>query len=1200
MAKDFRSDQIRTRQIIGSGSIPGAPSSVGLVIYSGSKASNYDGTIDGSAAFWADVGSDVWLVISGGTNNTAYQGGQRVAGTGVLFKGDVIISGSLFAERSVIEVDSSVQGDLIVPNRAALGTSADNAGPPWDLVGTGSAMVLADPYTPDGSTAPGKGGSQGTVSFKKVGPFKGTYQYNRTFPSTFRDVFFHVSGSRGVRGTNDRGLALFDGDVHVSGNMSMFPGASWTTDVILDNGTGDPPVFRQQNTAGNRFTELDVQQGRHDLSDLRYHVQLANSASDPGSGIKFKVRASYPWAVGGGATSSQFMISGSGAVALDQGKFFYFDTNENIGIGTSGTPKKRVWEFTGGTYPAETYFKSTTVTSSGGFYAPDDGGTPGWRGQSLGYQFRGNHASVGGTDAGVYYNNGAITNPVLFGPMNTLVVTASAANHHMWLGAGEVTISGKDGIFIQSSAPGWTSGGGPIHLLATGSGITMRGDVNIYDNLTVHGGFIKGHVVSASVQDPVLLLNSGSLTSNSGGGIAIASGSHLSATPNYFSLIFGRDVTSVSPLDQFIVGRLNAKDGDVTDFQNAEPVRIRTSGIAIGAVTQILTSSGGAPGVHHLSMSNLTSGGDILIDGRGGATGELVFSGSSFRFERGQEIYIDEVEDVWMRVPSTQDYLMLKLKGGMSLVGPDDGIKFSSSTPGLDRRVIKTQVDIIHGKSRDNLVVTNSGGDVRVSAQKDLVLTGAAPEDTMISLGVGSKDRIGNMFITSSTTFSGGGSGESYIAFGDLPEFIEQEFTTTQYRDVNFYVSGSAGTRNTTNRGVALFSGDVVISGTADIGELVLNNLTLQSTDTNEPYIHFRDSSFRIFRDSTGQLSFKDPIAGSPLTLADLASVSVADNSDVFTVVHANIGNQYLSRVKTSGSFSFDHNYNDSNPNPSGIRTTADVGHDVYFFVSGSSRTGKGTTAPPSVALFEGDLVTSGAMYFEELPAAPDTVGPNTLALYTKDVSGTTKLYWKNAAAEGTFGGSLDDAYDTPDGGGPSATSAGAVINVDGRPVQLQGAMINNHLVITGSHAFIDSSGNSTPPVIRGLTNSSDLKFNVNVSTVDTEVFRLTGGTGNLYVASGKSIAFNPSETNAVLRYLSPDGGSTHAVASKHFIPTNDNQFDLGHPSYRWANIYTGDLHLKNERGDWTIVEESDYLCVINNKTGKKYKMNLTPIEDDE
>jgi hypothetical protein len=43
--------------------------------------------------------------------------------------------------------------------------------------------------------------------------------------------------------------------------------------------------------------------------------------------------------------------------------------------------------------------------------------------------------------------------------------------------------------------------------------------------------------------------------------------------------------------------------------------------------------------------------------------------------------------------------------------------------------------------------------------------------------------------------------------------------------------------------------------------------------------------------------------------------------------------------------------------------------------------------------------------------------------------------------------------------------------------------------------------------------------------------------------------------------------------------------------------MYTGDLHLRNERGDWTIIEEPDFLRIVNNRTGKSFKMMMSPIE---
>jgi hypothetical protein len=61
--------------------------------------------------------------------------------------------------------------------------------------------------------------------------------------------------------------------------------------------------------------------------------------------------------------------------------------------------------------------------------------------------------------------------------------------------------------------------------------------------------------------------------------------------------------------------------------------------------------------------------------------------------------------------------------------------------------------------------------------------------------------------------------------------------------------------------------------------------------------------------------------------------------------------------------------------------------------------------------------------------------------------------------------------------------------------------------------------------------------------------------------------------------------------------PGADVTYNLGSPDKRWANIYTGDLHLRNERGNWTVIEEEDYLSIRNNTTGKLYRFVLEPVE---
>ena len=67
----------------------------------------------------------------------------------------------------------------------------------------------------------------------------------------------------------------------------------------------------------------------------------------------------------------------------------------------------------------------------------------------------------------------------------------------------------------------------------------------------------------------------------------------------------------------------------------------------------------------------------------------------------------------------------------------------------------------------------------------------------------------------------------------------------------------------------------------------------------------------------------------------------------------------------------------------------------------------------------------------------------------------------------------------------------------------------------------------------------------------------------------------------------------------------SDNAIDLGSSSTRWRNLYTTDLQLSNEGktndvdgtwGNYTIQEGESDLFLINNRSGKKYKFNLTEV----
>ncbi|MHA1410761.1 MAG: hypothetical protein ACTSQY_10730, partial [Candidatus Odinarchaeia archaeon] len=115
------------------------------------------------------------------------------------------------------------------------------------------------------------------------------------------------------------------------------------------------------------------------------------------------------------------------------------------------------------------------------------------------------------------------------------------------------------------------------------------------------------------------------------------------------------------------------------------------------------------------------------------------------------------------------------------------------------------------------------------------------------------------------------------------------------------------------------------------------------------------------------------------------------------------------------------------------------------------------------------------------------------------------------------------------------------------------------------------------------------------------------------YLLLSSGTALNPSlkfsGSNLGFASLSPDrlnliynGGTLFYFTIDGDI-LSDGTGKLGNSdSTKWAEIwcedlYTGDLHLKNNDGDWTIQEGKSDLFIINNKTGKKFKFMMQEVK---
>ena len=85
-------------------------------------------------------------------------------------------------------------------------------------------------------------------------------------------------------------------------------------------------------------------------------------------------------------------------------------------------------------------------------------------------------------------------------------------------------------------------------------------------------------------------------------------------------------------------------------------------------------------------------------------------------------------------------------------------------------------------------------------------------------------------------------------------------------------------------------------------------------------------------------------------------------------------------------------------------------------------------------------------------------------------------------------------------------------------------------------------------------------------------------------------------------------GGGTNRWSinsSGHFYPQTNNTYDIGNSSNRVRNLYVNDAHFSNEGssnsvdgtwGDWTLQEGEDDIFMLNNRSGKKYRMALTEV----
>ena len=391
--------------------------------------------------------------------------------------------------------------------------------------------------------------------------------------------------------------------------------------------------------------------------------------------------------------------------------------------------------------------------------------------------------------------------------------------------------------------------------------------------------------------------------------------------------------------------------------------------------------------------------------------------------------------------------------------------------------------------------------------------------------------------------------------------------------DVKFFVSGSS---TTPSSDVALFGGDLMASGSFNLksGTGGASQFSVSSTGVLVNTVAGANT-FQIAA-STGNITTSGDIAVNGGDITTTSGTATLFNTTATNVAIASAGT-----AVTIGS-------------AGGTGTT----------------TVKNNLAVTKSVTVTGDLTVNGAMVTvntTNLEVKDSVIGlgfaSGTIAQTAGDrgwiggLAGTNNVMskWDNTASEFAF------ATTTSSATGSFAITAYSNLHA----ANIQGSIVSASLGFSGSLTKL-MDGTSAFVAGSGVTITSASNGAVTISS--------TGGGGDV-TGPGSStqyaVALFDDTTGKVIRNsaLTTDGsnslfiagtlgvsGSTTFGASA--LPSADMTYNLGSPSFRWANVYTGDLHLRNDRGDYTLIEEEDFLTIRFNKSGKRYKFLLERVPE--
>ena len=393
---------------------------------------------------------------------------------------------------------------------------------------------------------------------------------------------------------------------------------------------------------------------------------------------------------------------------------------------------------------------------------------------------------------------------------------------------------------------------------------------------------------------------------------------------------------------------------------------------------------------------------------------------------------------------------------------------------------------------------------------------------------------------------------------------------------------------------VSKLSGVLPLAGGTLVGNLSITReqpviLFNDSTDNPDYYIGNIDGTF-IIRDTTnsatrflvntdGHIDIDGNVdfgAGIDVT-GNITVSGTVDGVDI-AALNTTVGNINTDLV------------NDTTPQLGGELDTNF--QNIHF--SDSSEARFGSAANGDMAIYHNGTDSyidneNGYLYLNNDSSAIRLISGNSwpngkMAAFYAD--GAVELYYDNSKklSTETYGVSLHGLTSSTSGNILYYNSSTGQVTYQSPPtggIPASGGTFTGDISVAGGAGAITVSGNS------------DIRLNSGTWTGNAT--KIQNHSNYLYIQS---------DNNGII-FRGPTSDRWVINSSGHFIPSGNNAYNIGEPSNRVANVYVNDFHLSNKGhsndmdgtwGDWTIQEGESDLFLKNNRSGKKYKFNLTEV----